>query len=94
LSLGDPDKFDGAVSYRKLGADTWEDVPLRFDSTLGRRIGLADLIDGIRAGRPHRASGALAFHVLDVLLAIESAASSRTVEAVGSRVERPAPLDG
>lgn len=93
LSLGDPDWFDGAVRYRKLGAKTWDDVPLRFDPTVARGVGLADLIDGIRAGRPHRASGALAFHVLDVLLAIETAASSRGVETVGSRVERPAPLD-
>jgi predicted dehydrogenase len=93
LSLGDPDEFDGAVRYRPLGADAWQDVPLRFDGTVGRGIGLDDLIGAIRSGRPHRASGELAFHVLDVLLAIESATQSDRVEHVTSRCERPAPLD-
>jgi predicted dehydrogenase len=93
LSLGDPDEFDGAVRYRPLGVDTWQDVPLRFDGSVGRGIGLDDLIGAIRSGRPHRASGELAFHVLDVLLAIESATQSDRVEHVTSRCERPAPLD-
>ena len=93
LSLGDPDEFDGAVRYRPLGVDAWQDVPLRFDGTVGRGIGLDDLIGAIRSGRPHRASGELAFHVLDVLLAIESATRSDRVEHVTSRCERPAPLD-
>jgi predicted dehydrogenase len=92
LILGDPNRFDGEVRYRPLGADRWEDVPLRFDADAGRGIGLADLIDAIRSGRPHRASGALAFHVLDVLLAIEGATRSGRVETVESRADRPAPL--
>jgi predicted dehydrogenase len=93
LSLGDPNTFDGEVCYRPVGADTWEDVPLRFDGSVGRGIGLADMIDGIRTGRPHRASGELAFHVLDVLLALESATTSVRIEQVASRCDRPAPLD-
>jgi hypothetical protein len=76
-----------------VGADTWEDVPLRFDGSVGRGIGLADMIDGIRTGRPHRASGELAFHVLDVLLALEAATTSGRFEQVASRCDRPAPLD-
>ena len=93
LSLGDPDRFDGAVRYRALGADAWEDVPLRFDGGVGRGIGLADMIRAIRGGGPHRSSGELAFHVLDVLLSIEEATTSQRFERVGSRCERPAPLD-
>jgi predicted dehydrogenase len=93
LVLGDPNEFDGAVRYQPLGANGWEDVPLHFDGSVGRGIGLADFIDAIRSGRPHRASGELAFHVLDVLLAIETAATSGRTEGVTSRCERPAPLD-
>ena len=92
LILGDPNRFDGEVRYRALGSDRWEDVPLRFDASVGRGIGLADLIDGIRSGERHRASGELAFHVLDILLSIESATSSGRVEAITSRCDRPAPL--
>ncbi len=93
LSLGDPNEFDGEVCYRALGADAWEDVPLRFDGSVGRGIGLADMIDAIRSGRPHRASGELAFHVLDVLLALEAATSSHRTESITSRCSRPAALD-
>jgi predicted dehydrogenase len=93
LSLGDPNEFDGAVRHRPFGAEAWEDVPLQFDGSVGRGIGLADFIDAIRADRPHRASGELAFHVLDVLLALEAATTSGRIEPVDSRCERPAPLD-
>ncbi|HSL76935.1 MAG TPA: Gfo/Idh/MocA family oxidoreductase [Candidatus Limnocylindrales bacterium] len=92
LVLGDPNRFDGDVSYRALGADRWETVEPRFDTTVGRGVGLADMIDAIRSGAPHRASGELAFHVLDVLLALEAATVSGRTESVSSRVDRPDPL--
>ena len=92
LSLGDPNTFDGEVRYRPNGADAWEDLPLRSAGDVGRGIGLADLIAGIRSGKPHRASGELAFHVLEVLLGLESATTSRQTEVITSRVDRPAPL--
>ena len=82
------------VRYRPLGAEAWEDVPLRFDATVGRGVGLADLITGAsgparRSARPAR----FAFHVLDVLLGLEAAATSDRWEAMASTTERPAPLD-
>lgn len=92
LALGDVNLFAGEVRHRRLGSDTWEDVPHRFDTTMGRGVGLAEMVDAIRADRPHRASGELAFHVLDVLLALQEATSSGRTESVGSRTTRPAPL--
>ena len=91
LILGDPNRFDGEVRYRALGAESWETITPRFDTTVGRGVGLADMIDAIRSGRPHAASGELAFHVLDVLLALEEATVSGRTEAVASRVQRPEP---
>ena len=67
-------------------------MPLRFDPSVGRGVGLADMIEAIRAGTPHRASGTFALHVLDVLLAVEEATRSGSVERIASRVDRPAPL--
>ena len=93
LSLGDPNWFDGWVRYRPLGAEAWEDVPLRFDATVGRGIGLADLITALRVGAPHRASASFGFHVLDVLLALEGAVASGQWAPISSTTERPAPLD-
>jgi predicted dehydrogenase len=92
VSLGDANMFAGEVLHRPFGADAWEDVPHRFDASVGRGVGLADMVDAIRADRPHRASGELGFHVLEVLLAIEEATRSGRVETIASRVERPAPL--
>ncbi len=90
LTLGDPNWFDGFVRHHQPGVEAAVDVPLRFDGSVGRGIGLADMIEGIRTGRPHRASGALAFHVLDVLLSLEAAVRSGRRVSIGSSVDRPA----
>ena len=42
--------------------------------------------------RPHRASGALALHVLEVMEAFATASDSRRVVEIATRPERPAPL--
>lgn len=57
-----------------------------------RMIGLVDMAMAIRQQRPHRASGALALHVLEVLEAlIASSASGRFIELT-TRCERPEPV--
>ena len=46
-----------------------------------RGLGIADMCMALRSGRPHRASGELAAHVLDVMLAFhEAAEQGRSVE--------------
>lgn len=92
LALGDANLFAGEVRYRRLGSEMWEDVPHRFDTTMGRGVGLAEMVDAIRSDRPHRASGELAFHVLDVLLALQEATISGRVEQIASTCQRPARL--
>ena len=84
LVLGDPNWFDGAVRLHGLEGD-WTEVPFTADPSIGRGIGLADLIEAIRLDRPARASGALAFHVLDVLLAIERRPRPPAPSAIESR---------
>ena len=85
MTLGDPNRFDGPVRLRTRGTDEWLDVPFRGDPTVGRGIGLADFIDAIREDRPARASATLAFHVLDVLLSIETAVGVRHASVVDRR---------
>ncbi|MNU09128.1 hypothetical protein D3C72_2555210 [compost metagenome] len=46
----------------------------------------------IRANRPHRASGELALHVLEVMEAFQNAADTGTTIDITTRAERPAPL--
>jgi hypothetical protein len=46
----------------------------------------------IISGRPHRASGELALHVLEVMEAFETASKSGEIVKIKTRVERPAPI--
>jgi hypothetical protein len=55
-----------------------------------RGHGVADLA-AARDGGPLRVSAELAFHVLEVLEAIETASGSSTVVRIGSRPARPEP---
>jgi len=91
LSVPDPNMFDGEVRLRPSGGKSWRKIA----STHGyaensRGLGVADMIRAIDTGRPHRASGEMTFHVLDVMQSVlESAREGRQVD-VGSRCERPA----
>ena len=59
-----------------------------------RGIGLADMAAALRGGasQAHRASGELAYHVLEVMHAVETASREDRHVAIESRCERPAPL--
>ena len=57
-----------------------------------RGTGVLELARAIRAGRPERAPGELAYHILDVMLAIEESAGRRETVAVTSRATAPAAL--
>ena len=96
LSGWDPNTFHGPIRFRNassLERDVWEELPLvsPHDGN-SRGLGLADIAVAHRTGATPRASGTLAFHVLDVMLSIlDSAEQDRPVE-IGSRAERPAAL--
>jgi predicted dehydrogenase len=91
LVVPDPNMFDGELTVWTDSAD-----PLTIDAvgaTTTRGTGVVELAQAIRAGRPERASGEQAFHVLDVMVsAIESAESGVPVEVV-STVRVAPPLD-
>ena len=93
LSLPDPNEFGGPVRLRRAGSAEWREMPLSHGNTHNARgLGLADMAVAIRSARPHRANGALAYHVLDVMEAVDkSSRESRHVE-IGSTCMRPAPM--
>ncbi len=93
LSVPDPNTFGGPVRLRKAGDKEWTDMPLSFGHTDDSRgIGLADMATAIRRGGPHRASGELAFHVLDIMhTLLASSTEGRHLEP-GSSCDRPAPF--
>jgi predicted dehydrogenase len=57
-----------------------------------RIIGVIDLAAAIQQGRPHRADGALALHVLEILDAFGRSSRSGHHIAIESACARPAPL--
>jgi predicted dehydrogenase len=92
LSVPDPNTFKGPVKIRRAGADSWSDIPLSHTDDVERGMGVADMAYALQSGRPHRASGDLAYHVLDVMLAVDDASQANRHIDIASTVERPAPL--
>ncbi|HEX3488854.1 MAG TPA: Gfo/Idh/MocA family oxidoreductase [Streptosporangiaceae bacterium] len=86
--------FDGPTRLlREPGPDSgWETIAPP-GAPRDRGAGVLEMARAIRAGRPPRASGQLAFHVLDVLLAIEESAASGQPVAVTSTADPVPPLD-
>jgi predicted dehydrogenase len=92
LLLPDPNGYEGVVRRRGRELNgNWEAAGVE-DEPYRRGIGLVEMARAIRLGEAPRASGALAFHVLDVLLSILEAAERGSVVDVESRCERPLPV--
>lgn len=90
ISVPHPNWYDGdvRVAPRPTGwEDDWRVVPsvgsapTAAPRELVRGPGVIDLVRSLR-GEPHRTNGALAAHVLDVLLAIETASATKRAVTV------------
>lgn len=94
LRVPDPNTFGGEVKFGKAGLTMgWANAANTYiynDNT--RIIGLADMALAIEENRPHRASGELAYHVLDVMCSIIRSAENREYVEIKSTCSRPAPL--
>ena len=94
LSVPDPNTFGGTVRLWQAGAKEWTELPLLPNYAENwRSLGVADMAHAIRAGRPHRASGELTYHVLDLMHAFHDASQQDRHVALQSTCERPAPLN-
>ncbi len=93
LSVPDPNGFGGPVRLRLPGANDWSEIPLSHGyATNSRSLGVADMASALRSGRPHRANGELAYHVLDIMHSIHDAAETGQYVSLASTCQRPAPL--
>ncbi|MDQ1569761.1 MAG: hypothetical protein QOF79_435 [Actinomycetota bacterium] len=93
LAVPDPNRFSDPVAVWTEAAGAWEDVPIMAGyADAGRGYGLADMATAIRTNRPHRASGAVAFHVLEIMDGILRAGTEHRVVEMTSSMERPAPV--
>ena len=101
LRLPDPDNFGGVIGLSRQGAP-WEETDTAGDLFGGvnwpidkpdranyRMVGLADLARSIVEGRPPRASGDLALHVLDIMESILRAGETGTAQLIEAQLAQP-----
>ncbi|MCB8881458.1 Gfo/Idh/MocA family oxidoreductase [Acidisoma cellulosilytica] len=93
MIIPDPNHFGGEIELASTGGD-WTAVETRHAYGDGnyRILGVADMAQAILEDRPHRASGAMAYHVLEVMEAFERSSASGQFVTIASTVERPAPM--
>ena len=85
IAAPDPNHFTGAVGISR-GGTGWESVPVTGVEG-GRGIGAVDMARAIRSGGRHRATGRLALHVLETMLATAASVETAAFVPVGSRFE-------
>lgn len=93
LLVPDPNGFGGEVRIWQAGAREWSDIPLTHGKADNARgVGAADMAKAILSGRKHRASGELAFHVLEAMHGFHDASEQGAHYQMKSTCETPAPL--
>ncbi|MES2094568.1 MAG: Gfo/Idh/MocA family oxidoreductase [Actinomycetota bacterium] len=85
MSLPDPNNFDGEIRVKHRGDAEWTSCPA-LGSTSSRGAGVLEMGRAIRADRPHRATGELAYHVLDTMVSISESIETHSFVEVASSV--------
>ncbi|MDQ4502956.1 Gfo/Idh/MocA family oxidoreductase [Sinomonas sp. ASV322] len=91
LLIPDPNYFDGELQIRRAGDEEWTAIPTTGPAN-GRGMGVLDMARSIRADQPHRATGQLAYHVLDTMVSISESIDSGTFIDVASSAPSSTPL--
>lgn len=76
LAVPDPNMFWGEVFLRQAKHREWRNMPITHTAIGGRSAGVADMAYAVLNGRPHRANGELAYHVVDAMQAFEESSTS------------------
>ncbi len=94
LVLRDWHNFDQEVLWGAFGEDLKPVAPVRkpFEGTEFAR-GVVDMAEAIRDDRPHRATGAQAAHVVEIMEAVSRSAQTQKPVEVVSRFSPPQPMD-
>lgn len=95
LGVPDPNTLGGPVFLFKPGDGEWREVPLTHGHTDRRNmwgIGVVDMAYALLKGRPHRATGEQALHVLDLMSGFLETSAQSVYYSPVTTMERPAPL--
>jgi predicted dehydrogenase len=91
----DPNRFGGPVRVKSAQDETWRECSLMDGFTeQSRGLGVADMVEAMRTGQPHRANGDMAYHVLEVMHAVHGSSEQGRHIKLSSTCERPAPFAG
>lgn len=89
----DPNQFGGDVFLRGAKDTEWRAIPVTLPFVENwRGLGTADMARAIRHGGPHRCSGEMTYHVVDVMSSLLKSAHKGKVVTLKSECERPEPL--
>ncbi len=90
FSIPDPNRFHGPLRWFDPQFADWATLAVQHGYQVNSRgIGVAELADAINSGRSPRASGELAFHVLDVMETFVESAHTQKTLAISSTVSKP-----
>ena len=100
MQVPDPNTFGGPVKLfrREWGYvyehnPEWKEIPLAFGYTENSRsFGAADMAMALKNNRPHRCSGELANHVLEIMLSFDKSSKLGQKVMLSTTCQRPAAL--
>lgn len=92
LSVPDPNNFGGIIRVRQAGESEWVEIQPTHSVDVSRGIGVADMAHAIKGNRQIRANGDMAYHVLEIMRAIEESSDLGKHVLIDSRCDKPDPL--
>lgn len=93
LQVPDPNTFDGPIFLKRHDHKEWKEIPLSHGySQNSRGLGLSDMAQAIIDGREHRASGQLAYHVLEAMHGFQIASDNKKHYHLESECKQPTAL--
>jgi len=93
MLVPDPNTFGGDVKVKTAGSEDWEIVPHAFpypENTRG--LGVRDIALQLNGDSGNRASGELALHILEAMLAVSQSSESGKFVNLSTQVNRPNPM--
>ncbi|MCK0472234.1 Gfo/Idh/MocA family protein [Halalkalibacter sp. APA_J-10(15)] len=93
MLVPDPNTFSGVVKVRKRDEQDFKEIAHTHQLVENSRgIGVADMANAILTGQPHRASGELAYHVLEAMHGFHISSENETHYKMKSTCKKPKPF--
>lgn len=87
ISVPDPNTFGGPVKVKRFDEEEWREVEIKLPySENSRGLGVDGMAQAILTGVKHRATGKLAYHVLEVMHAFFKSSDNNIHQEIESRV--------